>query len=506
MSVVSLESEEVAEAGKCQVMGDVFQPNARRLVGRVCREYLDQKKLCATELMTDIDLVVEFANTGQDQQRATQLLAGAQSRVFNFDLHKRMRGLIQMSDKVREHLQANSDNGLIPTIPVGGVGAVLNSLAGKDDGTVAPLVFAGLSAPSKEIRDWSDKLNHFLNMAENETDEKSIYYLESYIADILDSQQAQKKIFGEISNLSVRLREIADLFQGRLETTPQHAAAKSLARLNKLMARFPAPEGLPQIRLSLELIVRRSLTSGIPIARGGGVGPLLELCRTYEHLQFQGRTIGGDKVTEAIETRMGRQAEPENLMMLLQDDQTIVEKVKALTELQDRLIGDANKRSVNGIIKGQFERRDFAKDLLDLGETPTQKLKIVSDLYDHIMDSDIPEGMKERFGESLEQIQMSFIKETKLFAKINKSSKNVSETVMKLIDLCRSGMFTRGQNMLYVHSLIKHQLGQSDFMKSYLAGVKDEAAKQKKVQELKKRLMEAGIDSLSSGKQAESAA
>lgn len=506
MGVVSLESDEVAEAGKCQTMGDIFQPPARRLVGRVCREYLDQKKLCATELMTDIELVIEFANTGQDQQRATQLLAGAQARSFNFDLHKRMRTLLQMSDKVRELLQANSDNGLIPNVPAGGVKTLVDSMAGKDEGTIATLVFAGISARLKAIREWEAKLSWLLDMAEKESSPEAVYYLESYIADILDSQQAQKALFGEINHLSVRLREVADLFRGEFKAKKDHPGAKTLTRLNSLMGRYPWPDGLPQIRLSLELIVQRSLTSGIPIARGGGIEPLLELCRTYEHLKFKDHTIGGEKVVEAIETRMGRQAEPENLILLLQDDQTVVQKIKALTELQDRMIGDANKRSVNTLIKGQFDRREFPKDLLDLGDTPTQKLKVVSDLYDHVMDSDIPEGMKERFGEALEEIQMGFIKETKLFAKINKSSRNVSETVMKLVDLCRGGMFTKGQNMLYVHSLIKHQLGQSDFMKAYLAGVKNDEEKQKKVQDLKKRLLEAGIDNMAGGKAAESAA
>jgi len=206
-----------------------------------------------------------------------------------------------------------------------------------------------------------------------------------------------------------------------------------------------------------------------------------------------GDTTGGQDRHGAIEKRSARQAEPESLAMLRQDKESVVDRIDALSELQKRIVGDSNKRSVNGLLKMEFERREFPADLMKLADSPTAKLKIVADLYDAIMNSLAPDSLKEKFGIQLEEIQMKFIKDNKIFAKISQSSGGVVETVKKLAELCKNGLFTGGKNRDYVHSLIKHQVGQSDFKRQLMAGVSDDAGKQKRLAELKRLLAEAGV-------------
>lgn len=91
---------------------------------------------------------------------------------------------------------------------------------------------------------------------------------------------------------------------------------------------------------------------------------------------------------------------------------------------------------------------------------------------------------------------MSFLKQNKVFAKINKQSRNTAEAVMKLVDLCRSGLFTGGKNLLYVHSLVKHQVNQRDFMTQYLSGIDNSDMKVKKLSLLRQKLQEAGIQEI----------
>ncbi|MEM6492175.1 MAG: hypothetical protein AAF684_09800, partial [Pseudomonadota bacterium] len=66
------------------------------------------------------------------------------------------------------------------------------------------------------------------------------------------------------------------------------------------------------------------------------------------------------------------------------------------------------------------------------------------------------------------------------------------ETVRKLAELCKKGMFTGGKNRDYVHSLIKHQVGQSDFKRQLMAGA-DAAGQQKRLADLKRLLADAGV-------------
>lgn len=496
MTLVNLEAGEVAEAGKCQTISEAFRTEARRLVGRVCRQYLDEKVLTATELVSSVEHQVRFSESGQEMQRAVQLISGAQSRVFNMDLHKRMRGIYTLCDKVRERVQEILDEG-VPEVQPGHLVQVMSELSGKGASDRLDIaVCIAIAIYLKPATTWESKLSHILGLIEAEETERVIIYLDAFIADILDSNTALKGLLGESETLANRLRELASLYKGKWEPPRDRETVPLLRRLNSIMAAHQ----MPVARLAIKDQVQRALQSGAPIAPGGGIFPLLELCRVYEELQFEGETIGGDIVTDAIQSRMNRQAEPENIIMLLEDKTNVHERIKTLLELQQRLIGDQNKRQIATLIKNEFERREFPKDLLSLGESPSQKLKVVSQLYDIISEAELPSGLQERFLEFLEEVQMNFIKENKIFAKINKQSRNVAETVLKLADLCRSGLFTRGQNLLYVHSLIKHQVNQSAFMKVYLAGVESEADKKARIADLKRRLAEAGIQDLGGGK------
>ena len=64
---------------------------------------------------------------------------------------------------------------------------------------------------------------------------------------------------------------------------------------------------------------------------------------------------------------------------------------------------------------------------------------------------------------------------------------------MKLADLCARGLITRGKNRVYVHSLIRHQVGQSDFQKGLMAGADDDATKERRLADMRRRLADAGV-------------
>ena len=486
---ISLDSDEVALAGKCHSLADIYQPPARRLIGRACRSYLEDRKVTACELMADPEHITTFNNSAQDMQKAVQLVSAAQARTFTTDLHKRMRVVFQMADKAREKIDEIWKAG-VPDIQPGGLGPGLAQVMGalKPDQTSVGL--SCLMAKHMHGADgWMERMERAIKLAENETNAAIIEQIDGLIADVFDSPSCQKALFPESMTLGRALIEMAWLH--RAGWPPEHVTEPPalVARLNALLAKHP----MATTRLAFEQTLQRALNSGVPITRGMGIDALIENCAVHEALTIDGQTIGGPDMTSAIEKRIARQAEPENLVMLLQDKESVVDRLHALIELQKRIVGDGNKRSVNGLMKMEFERREFGAELLKLEDSPTGKLKVVATLYDDIMNSLAPDSLKEKFGIQLEEIQMEFIKKNKIFAKISQSSKGVVDTVKKLADLCRSGVFTKGKNLIYVHSLIKHQVGQSDFKRALMAGVTDEESKQKRLRDLKRLLAEAGI-------------
>lgn len=487
--MISLDSDEVALAGKCQSMADIFQPPARRLIGRACRPYLEERKITAVELIGDADHTTVFNNSAQDMQKAVQLLSAAQARTFNTDLHKRMRVVFQMADKGREKVKEVWDKG-VPQIRPGGLADGWRAISGglsRDQMSIGVTILIANYLRGSE--DWMERLDRAVALMEAERSDVALVQIDGLIGDVFDSPAMQKAMFPESGTLGRTLIEMAALHRG--VWPPEHIAEPLpiMRRLNALLAKHP----METTRLAFRQTMLRALNSGVPITKGMGIDALIENCRVHEALSADGDTIGGHNMTGAIEKRIARQAEPENLVMLLQDKETVVDRIDALIELQKRIVGDGNKRSVNGLLKMEFERREFAADLMKLADSPTAKLKIVADLYAAIMNSLAPDSLKEKFGVQLEEIQMKFIKDNKIFAKISQSSGGVVETVKKLAELCKNGLFTGGKNRDYVHSLIKHQVGQSDFKRALMAGVSDDAGKQKRLADLKRLLADAGV-------------
>ncbi|MBL8669364.1 MAG: hypothetical protein JNK11_01820 [Alphaproteobacteria bacterium] len=492
MTVVNLESDEVADAGKCASVSDVFRPHARRLVGRVLRQYLDELMLTATELMSASPYIERLNANSQASQRAIQLISGAQARVFNMDLHKRMRVLIQIGEKLKEVVETTEKAVGRPDVQPGQVGALLEKVRGTPgvDNVDVGMCIA-LTFHLSEANGWEEKLSRLVGLAAAEAPGPAVEFIDCFIADILESSTALKAIFGSIDTLGDRLMELIWLHNSKWPEKLPFQPQQTVLSLDQALRKHE----LPLTRLTIRQQIQRSLEVGVPVSRTAGFGELLRLCDLHEQLRLpDGQMLCGERASIAIEKRMSRQIEPENLAPLLDSKPTIAGKIEAVLQLQKRIVGVNNKKQIGELVRLLAEKREFTDQLLAGSESASAKLKGIADLYDQIMGSEMADSLKERIGKQLEEVQMKFIKDNKIFAKINQSAKNVSETVIKLLDLCRNGLFTKGQNRLYVHSLIKHQLNQSDFMKAYMAGATSEEARRQRLAELKKRMREAGLD------------
>ncbi len=495
MKVVSLTGNEVAAGGHCKAVEECYHPAARRLVGRVSREFLDQMVLTPTELMADVPTQQKLSETGQHMQRAVQLLSGAQARSFNLDLHKRMREVFVLSDKAAGRLSKMV--GMISdlSISLSSISPIRTELEQRFRGSNLEMgLCILLTNYLSDVTSWEEKLDKLMQLCDVQDIPENVAYVEAVIAEILDSNHGLKALFGnEADRLGDRLREISSMYRGHFPPNHVENPIPIALQLNNLMMRFP----MENVRYVLTQQILRALQGGAPVRTFTGLGELTELTELNKLLRNDMDVLIGEEETESLlQERMSRQVSHDNLALLLTDQKTLLDKISALITLQTKLIGSGNIRQVSEYIKFQFERRDFAEELLSFGDTPMQKMMVVSKLYSAIQSSALPDSLKERLGVQLEDIQMSFLKQNKVFAKINKQSRNTAEAVMKLVDLCRSGLFTGGKNLLYVHSLVKHQVNQRDFMTQYLSGIDNSDMKVKKLSLLRQKLQEAGIQEI----------
>lgn len=490
MSVVSLDTVEVAEAESCKTLAQVYHPPARRLVGRVCRGYLDAQTLTASELVSHVPYQQRMNENAQDMQRAVQLLSGAQARVFNLDLHKRMRHIFKMVDAVGERIDKLRERLSDLQFQPGGFSDVLD----RTRGTVAAeeqemAACVALTQYLMGAESWDDRLTRLLALMDAERDAVARSHVDSFVADIVDSPVALKTIMGSRRVLSERMSELIGLYRGRFRPTDPKDDWPLAEQLNKCLSTWP----MEHTRTSLRLQMLRAMEAGTPVSRQTGLVELQALCALYAELQENDAVIGGEDMERHLETRMSRQVSHDSLALLLEDKDTLLEKIRVLIDQRDRVIGAGNIRQIDEYIKYQFERRTFGEELLKHGgDGISGRLKVVADLWQTINENEFPEGLKERFLVQLEQIQTTFLKDYKVFAKINQGSKTPAQAMIKMIDMVRNGLFTGGSNVTYVRNLIRHQLSRKEVMESYI-GNTDGADRDKRLAILRKRLLEAGI-------------
>ena len=406
MSLVNLDTVEVASASPCKTLDQVFQTPARRLVGRVCRNFLDQNCITASELVCHPPYQQRMSQDAQEMQRAVQMLSAAQARIFNLDLHKRMRHLFKMIDAVNAALEALYKR--LPSVDFepGGLTSYyhqLREIVNTDELEMAFCVV--LTRNLHDAKSWESRLEKLLSFIEVETDIEVQNHIDSFVADLIDSPAALRTMMGSRRLLAERISELIGLYRGNFSQTDTTEAWPLAERLNRALSKFP----MPHSRLSLKLQILRAMESGTPVSRQTGAVELLALCDLLEELQEEdGAIIGGDSMEKEITTRLSRQVSHDSLEILLDDHETLHARLELLLTLRQRLIGAGNIKQINEYIRYQFERRTFKEELLKAGEGVSGRMLVVADLWRTIADYDFPEGMRDHFLDQLEAIQLEF--------------------------------------------------------------------------------------------------
>ena len=504
MAIEDLEPQEVEDGGPCDVVPEIFVVHARRLIGRVTREYLDTVKLLPIELMSDANHITAFDRHGQRVQRAIQLIAGAQARVFRVDLHKRMRFLFNLYEKGREQvaqLQDNINKNLQNlTVEPGSVIQTANILSGivrRDELDLAVCIM--MAQYLRSAAGACEKLDRLLDLVDAEPDLRVLQLVDGIIAELMDSTLARQDIFGPAPSMGVRLLQMAALYKGQWhENLQEDSGSQNVTgmRLNLLMQK----QSMPSTRISLEQYIRRNLQGGLPIKKVAGKDELRALVEVGGALRKnishgEGESyIGGAAVKEALKERMNRQAEPANLVNFIEGSDPLTERINGAIDLQRHAIGDTAKRQIAETIRVIIERQDFTAKLDEEAKTVPQKLFALRRIHDLLIDkSQMPDTLQEKLFLKIEMMQMDIIKKNNFISRIINEAKTPMEGLLKIADAYKAGLFTRGRNSQHIQNLICNRLRHPDFRKALSAAGKNPQETQQKRTAFFQRLTQAGI-------------
>ena len=192
---------------------------------------------------------------------------------------------------------------------------------------------------------------------------------------------------------------------------------------------------------------------------------------------------------------MARTLSVENLGEKLRQLPDKVVQVRTLVKVHDILVGQANKRLVRNYVDFVMEDRDFGTKLFSGdGVERGELVKRPADLLKIFDESDLAEIQKKKYPALSVKLQDEYIKSENFFRTLDQESKDPSKKAIFLMELCGGSAFIEGPHLEAARKLIGHYIMQPEFLPHYLSDAKTNEDRNKKVHDLKRHLLDAGID------------
>jgi hypothetical protein len=295
LTVVPIDSSPV-----CETLADCYQLEARRTIGRLLRQYLDDVGMTAVELAFDFGRLKML-------ERDDKLYIGALSRLATLQVDKdsgekpvdRQNKL----ERLYNQLVANAQKmmrreDLNEALQAGGLQALIdkvNAEAPAEDRHM--LILAGLAAYMGEQGDWSGKIESLVKLLDGQAGVVVQAYVDEALAEILDGTAAITELLGGVADAASAHRMLVQLCQGRLPEVKNPLSC--INELNTIMAAYE----LENARDAILGRVARGIGGVKPMTREGKEGERTALVTLIRNLEGYAGLLGGPQMAEALTLR-----------------------------------------------------------------------------------------------------------------------------------------------------------------------------------------------------------
>ncbi len=483
--------EQLAQDTRCTTPEHLFGNSSRELIWRSCRAFLEGSKLTPIELLHSSQHQRRFSDAGSSLAGAVQKIAIAQVAGQKQTVTDRMRALYALTDIV--HKQTLAFEAAHPEL---GEQQHFGSFVAHLDGSVAEKHFAAFATITHRLAQlpgWHEKFAAVLDLALEAEGGDGLTYVDNMIAELLHSPAVAEVVLGDLATVGPRLDRIIDLMDGTAKLA--EAAAPLAAQLVRLMGANPMAASRNALRSSLvrELSGDQTLVPG----KGNAAVPkeLAALIRLRQRLERKGEILGGAQAEAALEKRFARAVNDSTIATLVAGAKTPAEEAKLLLPLFGQVLGSRAKDALRRAIEHMVKTPPTVERLIGSELTPPQRLKALGELHQAISSAGLTEGAKTQMANRVVELHGMILAEFDPVARIEKRSAGNTEKALALLDVCRSGMLLPGEHLAKARQATQRYLKAPDFLASYLADSADEAAKTQKLQQLKARLIEAGLAS-----------
>src|SRR5258708_341109 len=229
-------SSKITEGRVCATMQDFMGLEARIVMNRVLREFLDHMVITPTELLHNFSYQKKLDSLGLIDAAVSQL-AQTQSAAGHGDVKSRLDAIYKLVEEVRSKAQETmSERRRIPVLAekeyakfCQGVDAVYP----PDDRDY--MIKTGLTNYLNGSPSLAEKLEQIAALVTDDVDKAKVAHLDDLIADLFGAGSLVQDMLGQQPSLGAALGLLADLVIGRLDMAKAKSPTPQLQTIHRLL-------------------------------------------------------------------------------------------------------------------------------------------------------------------------------------------------------------------------------------------------------------------------------
>ena len=463
------------DAAVCLTVEELCSADARFAITGDLAEFLEARGITATEFLHK----EEPQRSYLDWPRRHALLdrvARRQARPGRRTPAMRLEELKRLEQEALAHTARRAHRGTVLAIDATIFAATVPKVLAKTPGFPGRYALdAWLSAWLGEGGGPEHRLTRVLSLDSDGLCPEGVAILDQIVGEMLANGAVIAALFGWLDRLRPTLEAIAQLWRGEALAHPRAPAV--LRRLAAFIERRHSPAA----RRGLEMTLHRALSGDGRLATGGGFDPrsatgvLDELTATgllAARLKGPGGMIGGERTTRLLDRRVALLLGGDRLDAVLHGKSHYA-RILDLLAFEAAVTGEHSRRMIVANLQRHLETRDFTQRLFETARTPRARIKALADLQRRVLRSTLADPLRDRYARMLDDIQHTYLRTNRVFARIAKDRHPPVDEVMEFATLLAEGAFTEGKCAAAARDLIGHHVRATAFLRAFLARQKD---------------------------------
>lgn len=473
-------ADEIVQATQeypCAKAADLYSVSARRILGRLMKEFLGKNTLTVTELLHRADMMKKVETTGTILQFVVQQVAVARASSEKRPVQPIIRELNDLADDLLEQVKEDKRKELFPVVSATGFDAFAAKIAGRPRATY--ILNGALARYLRDARSWSEKALRLISILEltrpdRPSGEMLLSAVDAIFAEMLQVPAALAEFIEAKPTFGDTVMTLIHLFLGRGDSKlyPQ------LDVLRRLAWHF----GGGTLPLSRATVAAQIVTQLYSLQKlcNDSMDREMRVFREVTELVMSGLddTLRKEDVLPALEIRSKRFVASEAISAGLANSVLPDEKLEWLFFAESCVIGVRNKQ-ILAETAVRTAMADSFKTQFQWTSTPLPKrLQRLAALSTAARRTGFHDNDRRTLSNIFDAVALNLVTESKLFETIEARPASAAEKAVALLQLHEAETFTEGRLTDKVRDAVIGYLSSPGFLDGYVerfSGTTDKA-------------------------------